>query len=94
MSFLPYKDESRKNYGVYDVKNLALDQLQIGALLRIADACEMMAKDRDKLEREAKWQRERADSNYQACERLRRSNAALKGQITRLRKKLAEASDV
>lgn len=66
------------------------DEVKIGAIQRIADATEKMAQrytelidQRDRLER---WGR---DLNVK-CARLERSNAALRGQITKLKKRLAE----
>lgn len=63
------------------------EQLILGCLLRIADAVEKMAirhtelmRDRDYYSREAESLRGRRDS-------LMRSNSALKGQITKLKKK-------
>lgn len=84
------RDESRVNYRVRG-ERASTDELRTGALQRIADATEAMAKRHTELIRER-------DSfmslYYAACERetkLSRSNAALRGQITRLRKKLAAA---
>jgi len=38
--FTSYREESRKNYGAYDIENLTSDQLKVGALLRMADTLE------------------------------------------------------
>lgn len=82
------RDLSRCEYSANDtIPNR--DELKLGALQRIADATEAMAKRHTELIRER-------DSfmrlYHAACERetkLSHSNAALRGQITRLRKKLA-----
>jgi hypothetical protein len=66
------------------------NELKLGALMRIADATEVMAHEykrlieqRDMYER---WWRE----SSAGVKRLERRNAALCGQITKLRKRLAE----
>ncbi len=86
MSFKNYKDDSRKNWGTSDARNLSDDEIKLGAILRIADATEAMAKNhvqlmaqRDAFERSAKYHQSRAA-------RLDRSNAALRGVITKLKK--------
>ena len=79
---------SRGEYGKNgDIPNR--DELKLGALQRIADATEAMAhrhteliRDRDRYENLYRQERARV-------ELWKRSNAALRGQITKLRKKLA-----
>lgn len=87
MAHRSYRDESRSNYGCFDRAPNA-DELKLGALMRIADATEVMAHEykrlieqRDMYER---WWRE----SIAGVKRLERRNAALRGQITKLRKKL------
>lgn len=90
MAFRNYRDASRINWGNEDTGNgLSLEQINTGAMLRVADACELMAKNHDQLvrakeaaERSVQFWRNQANS-------LQRSNNALRGQITKLRKKLA-----
>lgn len=89
MSVKGYREESRANWGQEGDAPLTLDQIKVGALLRIADATEKMAKrhtdliaERDDYERRWKRAAERAAE-------LERSNTALKGHVTRLRNKLA-----
>lgn len=88
MAFKPYKDESRSNWGCTD-RPPGTDELKLGALMRIAGhgsvahEYKRLIEQRDMYER---WWRE-----ARACsERLARSNASLRGQITKLRKRLAE----
>lgn len=82
-----YRDESRSNWGCTD-RVPDTNELKLGALMRIADATEVMAHEykrlieqRDMYER---WWRE----SSAGVKRLERRNAALRGQITKLRKKL------
>lgn len=57
--FKPYRDESRKEYGTTDPK-LTTQQIQVGALLRIADGLEFIGDilaDKKRLEKENKAMR-------------------------------------
>ncbi len=62
------------------------DQLKLGAILRIADATEVMAKDHQLLiDERDDYQRWYKDEQRKA-ERLRKQIAGLRGYITRLKK--------
>jgi hypothetical protein len=81
----PYRDESRRNWnGSNEVPTH--DQVKLGCMQRIADACELIAKDHDKLVRERdmymRWQRESREEVVQ----LTRQRNALRGVITKLKK--------
>jgi len=89
MPFKPYRDESRANYGSDQVGNLSLEQLRTGALLRIADASESMAREYNRLLDEARVQRRRAENLDRQNDTLRRRVAALKGVITKMKAKEA-----
>ena len=88
-----YREESRKNYGQDSApdEGLTLDQLNAGALLRIADASEAMARNHNELiedlERERRWRKDAERS----LERERRAGAAYRGHIKRLKRELEEA---
>jgi uncharacterized protein involved in exopolysaccharide biosynthesis len=80
------RTESRLDYSLVGTPNH--QELQTGAILRIADATEKMAvnhvnlqNERDRFKRY--WNEERV-----ANERLRKQVSSLKGQITKLRKRL------
>lgn len=85
MTHKSYRDESRKNWGT----NALLDreQIQLGAILRIADATEKMCRDREELERKYQNMRASRDRYQEALEAERRKNAALRGVITKLKRK-------
>lgn len=80
-----FREESRKEWSRNS--GATVEDLNLGCLQRIADATELMAReyarlvsDRDRFER---WYKE-----SKACSaRLARSNAALRGQITKLKRK-------
>lgn len=84
------RDESRVNYRVRG-ERASTDELRTGALQRIADATEAMAKHHTELIRERDMYARLYDEQCDRAGKLERSNAALRGQITRLRKKLAAA---
>ena len=89
MSFKPYRDESRKNWGTSGPGTLNIQQIQTGALLRIADASESMAREYNRLLDEARVQRRRAENLDRQNDTLRRRVAALKGVITKMKAKEA-----
>lgn len=90
MSFKSYREGSRTNWGSNsDSDALTLEQINCGALLRIADATELMAKrhtdlinQRDQYER---WYKQEQAENAT----LRRQVNAYKGQAKRLRTTVA-----
>ena len=86
MSFKSYKEESKGNYGTWQEKPLNLEQLNTGAILRIADATEKMASNYVKMEKDLAWYKERSANKEIEIEKLRRSNAALRGVIKRMKK--------
>lgn len=81
-----YKEQSKLGWYRDDGQQPNVDQLQFGALQRIADATETMAENYNKLLRDVKYYKERAEQNHNSCQRLIRSNAALRGVITKLKK--------
>lgn len=87
MAFNAYKDETRKNWGCTDRKP-TIDELKLGALLRIADATEVMAHEYQKLINERDMYKRMYDGARASRDHFGRSNSALRGQITKLRKKL------
>lgn len=83
------KNVSLKNWCTHD-GNPTLEQINAGSLQRIADATELMAKRHTDLISERDWlsgaYRRASDRADHADRRI----ASLKGQITKLRKKLAQ----
>lgn len=78
------RDEYRAND---DIPNR--DELKLGTLQRIADATELMAKRYTDLIRERDMYKQFCEDKSRYAGKLERRNAALRGQITKLRKKLA-----
>lgn len=86
-----YRKESRKDWGTSGPHALSLDQINAGAVLRIADACELMARrhldlidERDRFER---WYRDEQRRREAADRRV----SALRGVITKMKRKAATA---
>lgn len=83
-----YREESRQDWtrreGLTD-----REDIKTGALQRIADAAELMAKEHARLvaerDRYERWWREKRDE----CERMARSIYALRGTITRMKRRAA-----
>lgn len=90
--FLNYRDESRKGWGT-EGDGLTRDQIQTGALLRIADATELMAKTHADLAQSRDYYKKRFEEELAITRSMRKANAALRGHIGRLKKSL-DASGV
>ena len=79
-----YQDESRRNWGVETEPSN--DQLQLGCLQRIANAQEQMAKPFVALLEDVASVRRSYKERGEIIDRLDRSNAALRGVITKMKK--------
>lgn len=87
--FKSYREESRTNWGatVPEATKPDRDQLQLGCMLRIADAAEAMAKNFVQLQNELKWANERNQRNKSSIEKLQRQVNAYKGIVKKLKNK-------
>lgn len=90
MTHRSYREESRKNYGRTNLADgVGMDDsgLRLGAILRIADATEKMAQRHTELiaerDRFYHYWLEAQESSARQSKRI----SALKGQITKLKKK-------
>lgn len=86
MAYQDYRQESRKQWGTNSDGYPDQQHLKTGSLLRIADACELMAKDRAAMESRMKWLEGRDERNTRTLNRLLRANAALRGCLRRAKK--------
>jgi len=81
-----YAKESRSNWGTSSSDALSIEQITLGATLRIADATEAMAKSHTALieekERYKRWHEEKSA----AYDRLERSYRAVRGHLTRIKR--------
>lgn len=83
------RDASRREYGLVG-ERATHEEIKTGALQRIADATEVMARNYQQLIDERDTFRRWYRSEKAANERLARSNAALRGTITKLKRQIAE----
>ena len=81
-----YKEGSKQNYGTKE-DNLNAEQIQLGCMMRIADASELMAKNYLRLETDLQWYKKLFNEHLTEIKRLRKQIAAYKGEITKLKKK-------
>lgn len=86
-----FREQSRKQWGttIEETDTLNCEQLQVGALLRIADAVEKLAAPYDTLRQDRDFQEERAKYAFRQAEKAQRSNNALRGYLKRLKRKAA-----
>lgn len=86
--FKNYRDESRLRWGrtVSEDTHLSGEDIRQGAILRIADATELMAKNYAQLQREHDHYKRRFEEEVACSKRLLRSNAALRGCLKRVKK--------
>lgn len=85
--FKDYRTGSRTNWGTTSGEPLTIEQINIGCMLRIADATEKMAVNYQRLidernQYENWWKQARDREN-----RLQKQLSAMKGVVTKLRKK-------
>jgi hypothetical protein len=88
-----FREESKMEYGQSRGGSSTLEEINAGSLMRMADSMEVIAKDRVKLERDYFYMRNDRDYHKEAANTARRSAAALKGVIARMKRK-AQAGKV
>jgi predicted nucleic acid-binding Zn-ribbon protein len=67
-----------------------IEHINAGSLQRIADATEAMAKNYTAMQTDLDWYKRQYTERGERIAYLRRSRASLQGQITKLRKQLAD----
>lgn len=86
--FKSYRQESRSNWGTSEKGTLTIEQISLGAQIRMADALEVIAKDKQNLEDDYKRMSERRDFWRLEYEKMLAKYRAQKGLVTKMRKKL------
>jgi len=81
-----FKNESKKEWYDKNVTKPSNEQLQLGCMQRIAEASEMMAKNFNDLIRENQLLKRQKLELERETKHLAKSNAAYRGQITKLKK--------
>lgn len=84
MAFKSYREHSKTDWGTDGKPNL--EQIQAGAILRIADATEKMASNYVRMESDLAMYKRRYNDEKAVTARLQRSNNALRGHINRMKK--------
>ncbi|RKT01073.1 hypothetical protein [Chryseobacterium defluvii] len=89
-TFKNYKEESRKNWGseLDEGQTLNSDQIKVGALLRIADASELMALNHLQLQIELDQMKNSREYYKNLYESSQKTISSFKGQITKLKNRL------
>jgi len=90
-TFKSWKEASRANWGTNleaEVENLSADQVKTGALMRIADAVELVAKDRIQMEKDLNFYRTQYQKSQAEIVNLNHKISGYKSHITRLKNKL------
>jgi hypothetical protein len=90
--FHSHKEESRINWGFTAEKERkpTIEQIKLGAILRIADATEAMALNYFQLQKDLDYYKRKSKERGDEIDYQRKSIAALKGHLTKLRKKIAD----
>jgi hypothetical protein len=81
-----WKDQSRINWEPAGTRQITTEEIQVGALQRIADATEVMAKNHQNLIDERDRYKRRYEYEQKENQRMARRIAALQGVITKLKK--------
>lgn len=86
--FHDYRKRSKEVWGQKFDENesLTIEQINLGAILRIADAVELMAKDRANLETTLAYYKRKTEELREELAATYRRLSAAKGQITKLKK--------
>lgn len=87
MTFKNYREQSRNvQWGTNsDYDSLSFEEINCGSLLRIADSMEVVAKEYNAILADMKFYQKRYHELLDQVERLKRSNAALRGVITKMK---------
>ena len=78
------REESRRQYGSVG-NSPTTTELQVGAILRIADAVEKISEDQVQKDKSLKFYKELSESRYHEIERLKRQLAGTRAVVTRLK---------
>lgn len=85
-----YRQESRKNWGrkVGPGETFDNSDIQLGAILRIADATEKMCADRVKLEKDLEWFKKECRQLNEQIDQLRRSKESYIGKLRKAKQEI------
>ena len=86
MRFKDFRAESRMEWGRRTLDDLTNDEVQTGALLRIADAVEKMAQSYDRMRIDRDWWKGEAERTQEEAKRLRHIIRGLRGALTKAKR--------
>jgi len=86
MAWKAYKDQSKRDWGQDVSGELCLEQIRTGAILRIADALEIMSRNHATLLEERDRYKNMYNTERELKHRAYRVQSALRGVITKLKK--------
>ena len=88
MPLKSYRKESKIDWGLNASENYKMNnvELKLGAMLRIADATEVMAQNHIKLQADRDMYKRWYEDENRRRQKLERSNAALRGVINKMKK--------
>lgn len=89
MPFKSFKEESKKSdWGTTTDAPLNIEQINLGAMLRIADATEKMAQRHTELIDQRDYYKSERDRLWKEVNRISHSNAALRGHLRRIKARM------
>lgn len=87
MAFKPYRAESRANWGRDSSEaNITNEEVKLGAILRIADAIETMAKSYNDMRNDRDYWKGRAERRDAEVKKLKSVIRGLRGALTRAKR--------
>ena len=86
MRFKDFRAESRMEWGRRTLDDLTNDEVQTGALLRIADAVEKMAQSYDRMRIDRDWWKGEAERRQEEVKGLRHIIRGLRGALTKAKR--------
>lgn len=87
---MTYKEAGKKNWETRSGSGAERDEIKVGAIQRIADACELMAQNHARLISERDDYKHWYKDELERANQLERQNTAFRGVITKLKKKAKE----
>lgn len=83
-----FREQSRRDWGSRQDINPSNEEIQLGAILRMADATELMASNYKNLQSDLDWYKKMHRQVQETVARRDRQIANLRGQVTKLKNKL------
>jgi hypothetical protein len=82
-----FREQSKNDWGTRQDRNPTNEEIQLGAILRMADATELMASNYTQLQKDLDWYRQMYRESQEVITHQERKIANLRGQVTKLKNK-------